>query len=114
MKIIVWQRSVCSLTLVTCDTDGPTPVLVDQAPDHGPRHEVDPAQEAAHPGHGALVWVEVVAERGEQDTEAVGDPVQYHVAEEAGGAHYPAPAAVWRGGRHQVLLLDNIICGCWR
>ena len=99
---------------VTCDAHGSAAVLVDQPPHHRAGHEVDTAQEAAHPGHGALVGVEVFAERSDEDTKAVSDPVQDHVAEEAGGAHHPAPASVWRRGRHQVLLLDNVLRRSWK
>ena len=50
-----------------------------------------------------------LAEWSEEDAEAVGDAVQDHVAEEAGGAHHPAPAAVRRRWSHEILLTQLII-----
>ena len=44
---------------LTCDTDRPAAKPVDEASHNGPGHEIDPAQEAAHPGHGPGVRVEI-------------------------------------------------------
>ena len=82
--------------LLTGYADRPAAELVDQASYDGPGAHVEPAEEAPHPRHRALVRVEVGHQHGQQHSEAVGDAVDDEVVHEAGEDDDPAPAAVGR------------------
>ena len=58
------------MSSTTCNADRPAAKLVDEPADDGAGAHVEPAEEAAHPRHGALVGIKVQDQDRQEHAEA--------------------------------------------